>query len=83
MNRFLTSNEWQWRLLRTVVQGVLGVVVANVDLLMGVAVLDPTWRALCVAMVMAVLSPVMAGLGKADDSDEIRTSPWNSYQARG
>ena len=65
MNRFLTSNEWQWRLLRTVVQGVLGVVVANVDLLMGVAVLDPTWRALCVAMVMAVLSPV-----KADDSDE-------------
>ena len=65
MNRFLTSNEWQWRLLRTVVQGVLGVVVANVDLLMGVAVLDPTWRALCVAMVMAVLSPVMA-----DDSDE-------------
>lgn len=70
MNRFLTSNEWQWRLLRTVVQGVLGVVVANVDPLMGVAVLDPTWRAPCVAMVMAVLSPVMAGLGKADDSDE-------------
>lgn len=82
MNRFLTSNEWQWRLLRTVVQGVLGVVAANVDLLMGVAVLDPTWRALCVAvldptwralcmaMVMAVLSPVMAELGKADGSDE-------------
>lgn len=70
MNRFLTSNEWQWRLLRTVVQGVLGVVVANVDPLMGVAVLDPTWRALCVAMVTAVLSPVMAELGKAGDSDE-------------
>lgn len=70
MNRFLTSNEWQWRLLRTVVQGVLGVVVANVDLLMGTAVLDPTWRALCVAMVMAVLSPVMAELGKAGDVDE-------------
>ena len=70
MNRFLTSNEWQWRLLRTVVQGVLGVVAANVGALMGVAVLDPTWRALCMAMVMAVLSPVMAELGKADDSDE-------------
>lgn len=70
MSLFLTSNEWQWRLLRTVVQGVLGVVVANVGLLMGVAVLDPTWRALCMAMVMAVLSPVMAELGKADDSDE-------------
>lgn len=67
MNRFLTSNEWQWCLLRIIV---LGVVVANVDLLMGVAVLDPTWRALCMAMMMAVLSPVMAELGKAGDSDE-------------
>lgn len=70
MNPFLTSNEWQWRLLRTVAQGVLGVVVANVGLLMGVAVLDPTWRALCVAMVMAVLSPVMAELGRAGGADE-------------
>lgn len=70
MNRFLTSNERQWRLMRTVVQGVLGVVVANVDLLMGVAVLDPTWRALCVAMAMATLSPVIAELGKAGDSNE-------------
>lgn len=67
MNRFLTSNEWQWCLLRIIV---LGVVVANVDLLMGVAVLDPTWRTLCMAMMMAVLSPVMAELGKAGDSDE-------------
>lgn len=70
MNPFLTSNEWQWRLLRTVAQGVLGVVVAHVGLLMGVAVLDPTWRALCVAMVMAVLSPVMAELGRAGGADE-------------
>mgnify|MGYP006975008218 CR=1 FL=1 len=71
MNRFLTSNEWQWHLLRTIVQGVLGVVVANVDLLMGVAaVLDPAWRTLCVAMVMAVFSLVMAELGRAGDSDE-------------
>ena len=39
MNRFLTSNDWHWRFQRTVVQGV---VVANVNLLIGVAVLDPT-----------------------------------------
>ncbi len=65
MSEFLTSNEWQWRLLRTVTQGVLGVVVANVDLILGTCVLDPTWRALVVALVMAVLSPVMAELGAA------------------
>ena len=65
MNDFLTSNEWQWRLLRTIAQGVLGVVVANIDLLVGVAVLEPTWRALVGARVMAVLSQLMAEIGKA------------------
>lgn len=58
MNDFLTSNEWQWRLLRTIAQGVLGVIVANIDLLVGVAVLEPTWRALVVALVMAALLPL-------------------------
>ena len=71
MNEFLTSNSWQWRLLRTIAQGVLGVVVANVDLLVGVAVLDPVWRAVAVVLVMAVLSPVMAEIGAAGgDGDE-------------
>ena len=65
MNEFLTSNEWQWRLLRTITQGVLGVVVANIDMLVGCAVIDPAWRALTVALVMAALSPVMAELGAA------------------
>ena len=65
MNEFLMSNEWQWRLLRTITQGVLGVVVANIDMLVGVAVIDPAWRALTVALVMAALSPVMAELGAA------------------
>ena len=66
MTDFLTSNEWQWRLLRTIAQGVLGVVVANIDLLVGVAVLEPSWRAL----VMAVLSPLMAEIGKANELKE-------------
>ena len=57
-------------MLRTIAQGVLGVVVANIDLLVGVAVLEPTWRALVVALVMAVLSPVMAELGKANELKE-------------
>lgn len=73
MKAFLTSNEWPWRLARTIVQGVLGVVVANVDMLVGCAVLEPEWRAVVVAvvvaLVMAVLSPVMAELGAALPSD--------------
>ena len=64
MNTFLTSNETKWRLLRTIVQGVLGVIIANIDVMVGTVVLDPAARALIVALVMAVLSPVMAELGK-------------------
>ncbi|MBQ9004263.1 MAG: hypothetical protein IJ087_20685 [Eggerthellaceae bacterium] len=63
MEKFLTGNEWNWRLLRTIAQGVLGVFVANIDMIVGAAVLDPAMRALVVAFVMAVLSPVMAEIG--------------------
>ena len=63
MEDFLTDNGWRWRLARTIVQGIVDVLAANVDLLVGCAVLDPTWRAVVVALVMAVLSPVMEALG--------------------
>jgi len=66
MSDFFTSNEWQWRLVRTIVQGVLGVIVANLDLLFGYVILDPSMRAFVVALVMAVLSPIMAAIGKED-----------------
>ena len=68
MKKFLQSNEWQYRLLRTIVQGVLGVLVANIDVLAGMVVLDPAIRAIVVALVMAVLSPVMAMLGGGDSA---------------
>ncbi|MGK4255225.1 alanine racemase [Bifidobacterium pullorum] len=67
MSEFLASNEWQWRLLRTIVQGVLGVVITNLDLILGWCVLDPSMRALVVALVMAVLNPIMAALGGGDE----------------
>ena len=67
MNEFQASNEWYWRLARTIVQGVLGVLIANIDLIMGWCVLDPSVRGLVVALVMAVLSPIMAALGGGDE----------------
>lgn len=63
MNEFLTSNEAKYRLLRTIVQGVLGVIVANLDLIFGYVIFEPQTRAFVVALVMAVLSPIMAAIG--------------------
>ena len=71
MEKFLASDGWQWRLLRTIVQGVLGAVVANLDLIIGWCVLDPSVSGLVVALVMAVLSPIMAALGGDGDTPQI------------
>ena len=65
MNTFLTSNEANYRLARTILQGIIGIVIANIDLIMGQVILDPAQRAVVVALVMAVLSPIMAALGQS------------------
>lgn len=74
MNKFLTSNEWQYRLLRTIVQGILGVIIANIDVITGAFVLDPTAKGIVVAFVMAVLSPIMALIGGNDEHHQSEES---------
>ena len=69
MSKFLSSNEPKYRLLRTILQGILGVLVANLDLLFGHVILDPSTRAVAVALVMAVLSPIMGVLGKPEEDE--------------
>lgn len=64
MNTFLTSNEAKYRLARTILQGIIGIVIANIDLIAGQVILDPAQRAVVVALVMAILSPIMAALGQ-------------------
>ena len=63
MNRFLTSNSWYMRLARTIVQGVIGVLIANIDLIVSAFSIDAGVKALIVALVMAILSPVMSAIG--------------------
>ena len=48
---------------------VIGVLIANIDLIMGQVILDPSQRAVVVALVMAILSPIMAALGEAGVQD--------------
>lgn len=69
MDKFLTSNDWKYRLLRTIIQGILGVLVANLDAITGAFAIDPTMKGVIVALVMAVLSPIMALLGAKDDGE--------------
>ena len=68
--RFMTDNSTEMRLLRTIIQGLLGVIVANMDTLIGKIVIDPDWKPFIVACVMAVLSPVMSEIGKKGEGHE-------------
>ena len=67
MKEFLTSNEPRYRLARTIVQGVIGVIIANLDLLIGLTPIEPALRPIITGVVMAILSPVMAMLGGDPD----------------
>lgn len=70
MNAFLTSNSTGMRLARTIVQGVIGVLIANADIIVGAYIFDAPTRALVVALVMAILSPIMAELGSHEGDED-------------
>lgn len=67
MDKFLKSNETKYRLLRTIAQGIVGVIIANVDLMVSGLTIPPEYKPMIVALVMAVLSPIMSELGKNDE----------------
>lgn len=69
MNKFITSNAWQYRLARTILQGILGVLITYLADIVGLFNLDPGKAAIVTALVMAILSPIMAQLKKEDEND--------------
>ena len=68
-NTFLKSNETKYRLLRTIAQGVIGVLVAYIDVIIGVLAIPNELRPMIVALIMAVLSPLMSELGKNKEEE--------------
>ena len=59
-NKFLKSNKTQWRLLRTIIQGILSVLIANVDLLIGGFEIPIEYKAVLVPAIMSILSPIFS-----------------------
>lgn len=75
-SNFMSSNSTSCRLARTIAQGIIGVVVANIDLIIGAVSIPTEWKPFIVAMVMAILSPIMGALSdniEKPQSDYINT----------
>lgn len=77
--RLFTHNGARYRLFRTIIQGVVGVIIANLDTIVAHVDILPMWaRAIVVAVVMAILSPIMAYMGGQDcDKAEL---PYNYFE---
>lgn len=77
MNRLFINNSAGYRLLRTIIQGIIGVLIANVDLIVSGLSFSPEVKAFIVALVMAILSPIMASLGTEEmDKGELPEDYW-------
>lgn len=63
IKKFLTDNSALYRLYRTIVQGVIGAVIANLDIIIGFAPFNDVYKPIIVAIVMAILAPIMSALG--------------------
>ena len=66
MRKFLSSNDTKYRLLRTILQGIIGVLIANADLIVSAWSFTPEIKAFIVALVMAILSQIMSELGNGE-----------------
>lgn len=70
MKNFLRSNSLWARLGRTILQGIIGVLISYIDLLVGFIEIPPELRPMIVALVMCVLSPIMKELGGNDEHSD-------------
>lgn len=68
MNKFLTSNTWQMRLARTVVQAVVAFLFNNVVVILAATNIPADVQVIIVSAVMAVQAPIyhMLGMRTAD-----------------
>ena len=70
MKTFLKSNKTIYRLGRTILQGIVGVLIANVDLIVSSWNFSPELKPFIAALVMAILSPIMSELGASAEAKE-------------
>lgn len=69
LDEFLTSEKTEMRLARSIVQGLLSVLIVAVPLAMGGVIEDATTASLATAAIMCVLSPLMAMMRTGDPED--------------
>ena len=69
LDEFLTSEKTEMRLARSVVQGLVSVLIVALPLVLGGVIEDATWASIATAAIMCVLSPLMAMFRSGNPED--------------
>lgn len=69
IKKFLRSNDGSARLLRTIIQGIVGVLIANIDYLVGSLHFSAPSKAVIVALCVSILTPIFKALGGKEEGD--------------
>ena len=69
MNTFFSKNTPLFKFLRTMVQALIGLVIANADMIVSSLEIPDAYRPFIVPVVMAILAPIMAQLKKSETYD--------------
>lgn len=80
MDKFLTSNETSYRLARTILQGIIGVLMANLDVIFTALRFTGPEKAMIVALTMAILSPIMGAI--SSNGEEIKAYDYETSDVR-
>ena len=67
MNKFLTSNKATYRIVRTIVQAILGWFVDNLTMLVAQTQFSADIQIVIVSICMMILSAIMKALGMEDE----------------
>lgn len=80
MNRLFVRNDAKYRLLRTIIQGVIGVIIANLDVIIGGFDIPVSAKPIIASLVMAILSPIMSALGTTEmpEKEDLPEDYWES-----
>ncbi len=69
LDHFLKDDSTEMRLVRTIAQGLVSVLIVAVPLVLGGVIEDATWASIATAAIMCVLSPVMAMMRTGNPED--------------
>lgn len=69
LDHFLKDESTEMRLARSVVQGLVSVLIVAVPLALGGVIEDATWASIATAAIMCVLSPLMAMMRTGNPED--------------